>query len=753
MELQAITGQLYVIEGELQEGPDVPGLLWQAPPARAARGRNRDFLFVQLALSGSPIETATLAQDLLEGISKRFYKTPGSITAALRNAILEANRLLLQLNLNRRGGTLREGALACAVQRGEELFMVQVGEAFALIGRNFGVERLPARSPERVTPLGRSAGLDLRYYHNWLEPGDMLLLADPRLAYLPAEQLKPLLVDAVVEDSVVQLADLIGEETAQALLVEFTDEPVVALPERVVTPPTAADRHSARTLSPPTRQPLRAEHVAEEEAAVGTAPAVEQQPRRDPVRAVTRLTEQAKERAQDLSLPEVELPSASRVERGARTATARTAFGLSSLSGWLAALMHRLRPARTERDGEEEPGGWALPALVALLIPLLVAAIVSGVYLQRGRVTRMSELRQEMQANILLADEAETEAGARDAYNRVLVLAAEAEALRPHDDTIDRMRSEAQEALDRLDDITRLSSRRLYTYPEGSIMTGVVLREGFNGDIYTLDSGNNRLFAHDTEDDYVTFVAESPEPQEILFGGQAVGTHVVGNLVDMMWRERGTQVSSEGLAVLDGRGALLSFHPNFANLRAVPLGLASEWLRPAAITQFNERLYVLDRGAGQVWRYFPEGDGFYVEQSQRALTLPDLEEAVDVAIYSEDGSVIVLYGDGRLRRYGQDSLLWDESSLADSGLESPLVAPTRLKIVGRGLNASIFVADPGSGRIVQSSLGGTFLAQYKAVDEETGRELFSALGDFDVAEAPLRIVVVADEGLYVATQN
>ncbi|MFW6184098.1 MAG: hypothetical protein ACOC8X_09895, partial [Chloroflexota bacterium] len=449
--------------------------------------------------------------------------------------------------------------------------------------------------------------------------------------------------------------------------------------------------------------------------------------------------------------PDVDLPSATAVEDTARRASSQTAMGLSRVTGWLADLMRRLRPAGSEEAEDEEPSGWALPATLAVLIPLIVALVVGGVYVQRGRVTRMSEIRSEMQQAIVAGEQAENEAGAREQYEQALTLAAEADMLHPGDDEVDRLRRQAQTALDSIDDVTRLSSELLYEYAEGSQMTGVALRAGLNGDIYTLDSGNNRVFVHETEEDYVTFVSEQPE--EILFGGQAVGNHVVGELLDLMWRPNGSQVTDEGIAVLDARGALLTYHPGFSNVRAAPLGLASDWVRPVAITQFNERLYVLDRGAQQIWRYFPEGNGFYVDEDQRALSLPDLSTASDVAIYSEDGSVIVLYRDGRIRRYGQDSLLWDETSLAESGLETPLIAPTRLRIIGSGLNSSIFVADPGSARIVQLSLGGTFLAQYKARAPQSGEELFAQLGDFDVAETPLRIFVTVDNALYVATQE
>jgi hypothetical protein len=710
----------------------VPGLLAQAPPGKAVRGRSRDSLFIHLALSGRPQEYANLAQDLVDVISQRFYATPGSVTATLRTAILEANQILLRYNLSDTGA-VREGAVTCAVLRGKELYVVQSGEALALIGRNFGLERLPPQEPERASPMGRTAGLELRFYHNWLETGDMLLLADPRVAHLPAEKLKPILVDSTVEDSIPYLARMLEGETARLLLVEFTEETPVGIPDSVsaLTVERAAGStrlESSKSGTRPLRQPVRAADVSTPQA---TLPG-----KRTP------------------SLPVVDLPTAEDLEYTARRASARTVHGLSRLTEWLARFMERLRPGaavQSEPDEEEGRGGWAFAAIVAVLVPIIVALVIGGVYIQRGRVARIGEIQTEMQQALGLAEQQESDSEARAQYLQVLNLAAEAELLRPGDDQVLALRSRALEALDRVDDVSRLQAEVLHEYDEGSAMMGVILRQGLNGDFYTLDAANNRVFAHDTQEDYTT--PEEPGPQEILFGGQAIGTHIVGEMIDMIWRPSGSQVANEGAAVLDARGALLSYHPGFSNVRAVPLGLASEWISPVAITQFNERLYVLDPGAGQIWRYFAEGDGFFVDEGQRSLSLPDLQIAVDFAIYSEDGSIVVLYENGSLRRYGQDSLLWDETNLISSGLETPLVAPTQLHIIGSGLNSSIFVADPGSGRIVQTSLGGTFLAQYKALDPVRGDELFTHLGDFDVAEAPLRLFVAAGNRIYVVTQD
>lgn len=728
MELQAVTGQLYILNGVTQDSTAVPGLLAQPAPPKAVHGRSRDFLFVHLSLSGQPAESADLAQELLAMVSSDFYQTPGSVTAALRKAILAANEHLLRYNL-RGNNTKREGALTCAVLRGEELFMAQAGESFALLGLNFGVERLPANEPTRITPLGRTAGLDVRYFHHRLLPGSLLLLADPRMAHLPAATLSQALTNEHLESGLQQLEEMIGSGTARLILVEFTDEAPDYIPEatrpspvlqKVTRPMAILPRRQPKTQPTPT-----AEDEFEEEE---TPPVTER-----PAQAIPSL-------------------DGIRVEDTARRATARTALGLSRAAAWLADVLRELRPPRPA-EAEPDPIDWALPAFLAILIPIIIAAIGTSVYFQRGQVVQYSQLKQQIQQNQGLAAQAGDDETARGYYDQVIALAATAQAMRPDDTDVERIRQEAQAHIDRIDGVTRLQAHPLYTYQEGVRLTGITLREGFNGDIYTLDAANNQVYSHDTDESYL--VMNTPKPEVVLFSQQVVGSYVVTSILDMMWRPRGGNVSRDGLAMLDSLGGLITFYPNFEDTRAVPLGLASDWERPVAITTFDERLYVLDPDARVIWRYLPQGDGFILDNNQPALTFDentDLEQVVDVAIYSEDGSVFLLYGDGRLRRYANGRLLWGEVDLAQNGLQTPLVAPVALKIVGQGLNSSIFVADPPTGRIVQFALGGTFLAQYKATTDDK-QELFTTTADFAVAESPLRIFTVGNNQLYAATQE
>lgn len=716
MELQAVAGQLYIVNGQSQTSSNTPGLLAQSAPVKAARGRERDFLFVHLTLSGQPEETSVMAQDLLDTISSRFYEVSGSVTAALRKAITECNQLLLRYNLGS-SELAREGALTCAVMRANELYLAQTGESFALLGHNFGIERFPPSRPNSITPLGRTAGLDIRYFHNWLQAGDSLLLADPRLSHLPTEAFNLVLVDSAVEDGLEELEDIVGQDSARVILVEFTDEAPGFLPD--ADRPAVASP-SGQQLPPPTKPPVR--ESDSEVVAVGVATTTTQ-------------------------LPNVDVET---VETTARKATSKAALGLSRFTGWLADLLGKVYPSDRQ---EESSTNWAIPTFIAIGIPIIVAIVVSGVYLQRGRVARFGELKNQATNTLVLAREASTPSEAEGYYKDTLSILSQAEELRPGNGDLASMRQEVFNGLDGLSGVARMAGNLIHQFDLESRLTSLTLGDGQNGDIYVLDGQNNRVYLVAGGDELEN--SGSVNVEVILFEEQVVGNHIVGPIQDLMWRPSGNQVTRDGLAALDLRGALISFFPNFGDTRAVPLALSSDWVQPTAITSFNERLYILDPGAPAIWRYFAEGEGFTITEGQQAIEFvedAELENVVDLAIYSEDGSVILLYSDGRLRRYVNGRLLWNEEVLGASGLEQPLIAPVALKIVGQGLNSSIFVADPGSDRIVQFSLGGTFLAQYKATDFE-GNELFGRASDFAVIENPLRIIVAAENELYVAAQE
>ncbi|MDV7390875.1 hypothetical protein RZS08_05970, partial [Arthrospira platensis SPKY1] len=296
---------------------------------------------------------------------------------------------------------------------------------------------------------------------------------------------------------------------------------------------------------------------------------------------------------------------------------------------------------------------------------------------------RVAEIKQEMAYYLSQADALGGDtAAARDPYAQLMALAAEADTLRPGDEGVNRMRRQAAAALDRIDGVTRLTARPFYAYDKTAALTAVVLRSGSNGGVFTLDKNGGQVWLHETDESYTRPTAEQPEP--IAAAGQAIGSHVVGEIVDILWRPRSGQASRDGLAMLDRRGALLTYYPNFGDIRAVQLGFGSGWRQPTAVTTFAERLYVLDSGANLIWKYFPDQDNFILDENDQTIRFaadPELGQAVDIDIYSEDGSLIVAYADGRLRYYDTRSsrVQWDEQSLLQNGLSTPLEGPTAVK--------------------------------------------------------------------------
>lgn len=228
MDLLAITAQLSVVNGTiLDEGP-VSGLHAQPAPPKPARGRERDFLFIHLTLSGPSDETDELNHELVDDLTRRFFAASGSVTSALRRAVIETNDQLLRHNISVK--TPREGALSCAVLHNDELYTLQVGEGLTFLGHNFGVERMPARLPQQITPLGRTAGIDIRFAYHRLQPGDMMLMCEPRLSRLTGDELAPVLVDTEIESGLESLITILATDSARLLLVEFADELPSTLP-------------------------------------------------------------------------------------------------------------------------------------------------------------------------------------------------------------------------------------------------------------------------------------------------------------------------------------------------------------------------------------------------------------------------------------------------------------------------------------------------------------------------------------------
>jgi hypothetical protein len=171
---------LYILPLARQNGidqPALPGIYTALPPRRAARGREADYLLLYLTLAGSAPLPAEQMLALMEDLAERYFKTPGTATAAMRTAAEALNQYLLDRNV-RSANTGRQstGWLSQVVLRSDMLYIAHSGPVHAYVLSGAEPRHLydPASSGRG---LGLTHQVSLRYFHATLQPGQFVLLA------------------------------------------------------------------------------------------------------------------------------------------------------------------------------------------------------------------------------------------------------------------------------------------------------------------------------------------------------------------------------------------------------------------------------------------------------------------------------------------------------------------------------------------------------------------------------------------------
>lgn len=689
----------------------MPGVVAEGPTEKPARGRSRDTLYVHLTLTSRDRPTAALYGGVTDALVDAYFHSGGSVTAALRQAIRAANEYLMRHNLRAEGVDKQQGGITCAVLREEEVFLAQVGQALAFIGHQGRLERLPPRQQRHTTPLGVGYGLDTGFYHSWVHPGDVLLLAEPGFGEHADEEVGAAIIHTGVTAGIDGLAQVAtADQDARLMLVEFA---------------AGAERATPRAAGVPGVQV----------AALEPEPPVSRTPGREPRAAARRF---------------VEID----VEGGARRVAAGTVSALSRLTGGVGRMLERLFEGRVV-EGQAVKRDQGPPAaalgLLAVVIPIVVALIVVAVYSQRGRAAQFQDLLVQLdQESRRAQDASDDRASVRARWDRVLVLSDAALRLRPSHQTVLQFQGQARDALDLLDEVTRLTVHTLYSY---STTERTVALTVHGLAVYVLDGGLGRVYKHLLENDLQA--VDGMEPETLLFKTQAVGADVIGELVDLTWFPKSGEIRDDTVAILDSTGLLLRYRPSWGDVISSRLVTPPGWSTPVAIGVYGDGFYVLDVGARQVWKFkaldggYPEEPAAYpfeVNEDEDPTNDVDLGQMVDLAI-DRDGHLFLLGSDGEVHKFFGG----ERKPFALTELQEPLVGPTAIFCSLAGLNPFFYIADPGSGRIVQTTQQGLFLAQYRAQAAELADPFVEIEGVY-VQETPLlRIYASGGSNLIAAS--
>ncbi|MFP3854531.1 MAG: hypothetical protein ACLFWD_09590 [Anaerolineales bacterium] len=582
--LEADVGLIHIAGGGLRSTPP-PGTLARSAPRRSGRGRAEDLLFLTLTLSDGKAPGG-FRQHLAQAASEVFYRTPGSVTAATREAAAAINDRLIDLNRNRPDSSIR-CSLLLGVLRGSDVYLAQAGAGQAVHLRGQQVQRFHVQQTDQ-RPLGLAPTVALRYHHFEAHIGDMLLLSavegelwsDPVLkaigSFEPA---------AAIE----QLSHSLKRD-AVGMLLRFVPSGQAARPVQETTAAAAQN--------------------------VGRAP----KQARPPTAALEGALKNLTDRLQPV------------------TAFARR--GLVKAAAALTRLLVRLAPGVVEppRPGEFSP---ALLAATAVAIPLIVVALVAVVYLGRGRSQQYQAYLLEAQTAIGTAQTAEDPQSAEENWRLAQYYLEQATSY-GEDQNLTLLQQQVQSALDELDLVQRLEFTPVVSGGFGGDARLTHLAATAS-DLYVLDAANARLWhSWATGRGY-----EINRDFDCLDGPDSVTG--MSTPVDIAVQQEPGALGAEGVVAIDADGTLLYCAPDRRSLTGQITPPSTGFGLIKAIDVFGDTLYILDPQANSVWIYDATGGLFSGDAGLYfAENVPDLSDAIDLA-KSQD-NLYILHSDGTLDR-------------------------------------------------------------------------------------------------------
>ncbi len=645
-----------VINGE--ELGDTPQVSLHVVGKRAAREGEKLVVFLDLP-TASPSTCADVARALYDA----FMRAPGGVTSALRLAIKLANDRVVQLNKGAPLSRRLEGSISCALVTGDGLIIAQAGPAIAYARSDAGAFEVVAPYP--ATPaqvVGISPSVDVQFNNFAVQPGDVFVLTGSRSTL-------------GVSDELIRVC--MGKGDA-----------------RMVAGYLNANVKRGRMIGV----------ALSVDVAPGATKPASPQPARSSAETVS-----AARRAES---PSVSAASPHAPAPAGPPATATIAATVNQVARWvqrsLGALGARLLPQEAPADVEQRSRtATFLLAAIAVLIPIVVAVIVAVLYLQFSGEAERIRLRNDAQVQVEAARAAADPAQAKADWARALEMISEYEAKNPQDRAaFDEAKAQARARLDEIGQVTRVQPILLAVF-EGSAARHIAASAL---GVYVLNRDANSA-------DYYVLNAErtgtTGKKVSIAFSEGATTTPVA--LVDIAWATTaGNRWRTEG-AVLFAVGQIFEYSSATGRASPIPISTNADAtpVRVQAGELYNNTVYLLDTGVGQIWRYRLAGDRLGSGDSYFRSPYNPLKESLDFAI---DGAIYVLQRSGAILKYfSRQPMQFTVTGLPDQQWSRVAAIALSGDDPNRG---SIFVLDAGSGSVVELTKTGQFVRQYRGAQDE-----------------------------------
>jgi hypothetical protein len=676
-DFEALVGHLYVVGGRsISTSP--PGALVEVAPRKAARSRESDTFFTLILPSGDEAAPTLFYEQMARLGAERYFNTTGSVTAGLREVFTTLNQDLVEHNAG--GKRQYEANMLCAVLRGDDLYVGKVGSGMALYRHGGETQAFPANySSDEVLfgpPLGVRPIPDIKMANYKVMHGTRLVLADEHLADLDLEKMARAMSAADIGAVLTDFKDLVASRIT-LMAVEFV-------------PPDA-----------PSPLPVRvAESTARPASSAGGAQST-------PTTPMTSTAETAVVAGPDVGgrLGDASVEVRDRTRRGIGALALKLAGGLDAINR----LLEKLTPQPAE--GQKRLVTATRLTGVVVLLPVAIVVLVIFLTVTGAELTEFDLCVSEAMKTADLARSINPNDinGVLAAWNAVIIQAGRCDELRTGDPTIADLTREGQEVIDRLSQVARRDTFPIESFPNGAL-TKVVL-QGL--DLYVLDDQNELVYRVTLTSDGRAAIPNSRQPIPAMRLGAAVGEYTVGDLIDIDWSEE-----SNALFTLDTRGVLIACSPQFLQQRCDAQGLLGTeiWVDPVAITVWQQRIYVLDPAANQIWRYEPSG-GTYPNAPTEYFSgegRPDIRAAVDFAIDS-DGAVYLLFSQGVISKF--ISAEPQPFSFAGFPEGQSLTSADAFYLDDNPIALRMYIVSRASRTIFEVSKAGTFFNSYRTFDE------------------------------------
>lgn len=669
------------------EHQDTP--LLQVIPSGKHSARPGDTLVVFLDFPEAP---AAICAEVVKTLSTAYWGAPGGVTTALKLAIKLANDRLLELNRGTPPNQRVEGSITCVVSNADSLVIAQGGPALAYArGADGGFESI--MPTDASTQVGIAKTLDVYFTNLIPRHGDVLVLTGSNSCVSVPQRLIEVCMgkgDARMVSGYLNANIKQGKLVGVAVSVGATS-PIEKLVHPAPEPAEPPIPRSNPTRNNPVVQPRGAAPVEQEPVPVA-APA-----RRNTAaqQAYSALPDQAEAHSGPI------IPSA--VSETLNNASQSVKRSLSKFGGQL------LPQPTSEAISHANEGGKAslfLLAAIAILIPILVAVVGVPLYLQYTGEVERQRLKGEAQAAVTLAQSSTDPTGVRTNWPLALQAIGRYQEKNPSDiATFEEARTKARTEMDRVNQVTRVPVTQLATMTNGQHR---IAASAFG--LYVIDNSatTGQYFVLNQDRSGV-----QGKPVALSFrNGQ--GANVT--FADVTWATTlNNRWRSEG-AVVFGSNTVFEYLQTNAQLAELKLPSESltEVVRTSAGELYNNTLYLLDAGVGQIWRFQLQGDTLVKSSPYFGAAFKTLQDSIDMAI---DGSIFVLQRNGAVLKYfNRQPQAFTLSGLPDAPGQIVALAATGADIA----TGSLFLADAGNGAVYEFNKEGKFLHQYRGINDEFG---------------------------------